>query len=267
MAELSPHQELAQLARALKAHLTYQRRLGQVGQRFFQIPERVVCPGPVNQGQAEQASQEFFQVPEGVHPEGLPQRVKLTLEDVRQELGECIRCKLSRFRKKIVFGVGCERARLVLVGEAPGREEDLQGEPFVGAAGALLTQILKAIELTRKEVYITNVVKCRPPENRNPQGDEIAACEPFLLKQLEVIMPNFIVALGNFATQTLLKTDNKISNLRGRFYDYQGIRLLPTYHPAFLLRNPNMKGQVWEDFKHLKREYDKIRPAKTGGAS
>lgn len=189
------------------------------------------------------------------------------MKDVRQELGECARCKLSRSRKKIVFGVGNERADLVLVGEAPGRDEDVQGEPFVGKAGALLTRILNAVDFKREEVYITNVVKCRPPENRNPQPDEIAACEPFLLKQLGAIRPSFIVALGNFAAQTLLKTDKKISQLRGRFHDYQGIRLLPTYHPAYLLRNPNMKGPVWEDFKHLKREYDKIRPAKTGGAS
>lgn len=230
MAEETLAQELGQVARDVKAHLIYQTRLGDVGQRFYRLSEK---PGP-------------------------------SLKDVRQELGECTRCKLSRSRKSIVFGVGYEKANMVLVGEAPGHDEDLQGEPFVGKAGALLTQILNAIGLKRGEVYITNVVKCRPPENRNPQPDEIAACEPFLLKQLGVIRPAFIVALGNFATQTLLKTDKKISQLRGRFYDYQGIKLLPTYHPAFLLRNVNMKGQVWNDFKLLRGEYDKLGATKMG---
>jgi DNA polymerase len=144
------------------------------------------------------------------------------------------------------------------VGEAPGRDEDLQGEPFVGQAGQLLTKIIQAIQLRREEVYIANIIKCRPPENRNPEPDEIAACEPFLIKQLQVIRPRLICALGTFAAQTLLKTEEKISSLRGRFHEYRGIPLMPTYHPAFLLRNPNRKREVWEDMKKIKREYAKL---------
>jgi DNA polymerase len=175
---------------------------------------------------------------------------------VREELGDCRRCKLHKTRTNIVFGSGNLRAKLVFVGEGPGRDEDLQGEPFVGQAGQLLTKIIQAIQLRREEVYITNIIKCRPPGNRNPEPDEIGSCEPFLVKQLEAIRPKLICALGTFAAQTLLKTEEKISSLRGEFHQYQGIPLMPTYHPAFLLRNPNSKRDVWEDMKKLKREYD-----------
>jgi DNA polymerase len=161
-------------------------------------------------------------------------------------------------RTQIVFGTGNPKAKLVFVGEGPGRDEDLQGEPFVGQAGKLLTRIIEAIQLTREEVYIANIIKCRPPENRNPEPDEIAACEPFLIKQLEVIQPKLICALGTFAAQTLLKSTEKISALRGRFHLYRGIPLMPTYHPAFLLRNSNYKRDVWEDVKKVKAEYDKL---------
>lgn len=178
-----------------------------------------------------------------------------TLESIRTELGDCRRCKLHPNRRQIVFGTGDPTAKLVFVGEAPGRDEDLQGEPFVGQAGQLLTRIIQAIQLRREEVYITNIIKCRPPENRNPQPDEIAACEPFLIKQLVAIRPRMICALGTFAAQTLLKTEEKISTLRGRFHRYQGIPLMPTYHPAFLLRNPGSKKEVWEDMKKIQREY------------
>ena len=181
-----------------------------------------------------------------------------TLADVRAELGECRRCKLQAKRTRIVFGAGNPEAKLIFVGEGPGRDEDLQGEPFVGQAGKLLTRIIEAIQLTREEVYIANIIKCRPPENRNPEPDEIAACEPFLVKQLEVIRPKLICALGTFAAQTLLESTEKISALRGRFHPYHGILLMPTYHPAFLLRNPNYKRDVWEDVKKVKVEYDKL---------
>jgi DNA polymerase len=157
-----------------------------------------------------------------------------------------------------VFGTGNPQAKLVFVGEAPGRDEDLQGEPFVGLAGQLLNKIIQAIQLGREQVYIGNIIKCRPPENRNPEPDEIMACEPFLIKQLQVIRPKLICALGAFAAQTLLKTEEKISSLRGKFHEYQGIPLMPTYHPAYLLRNPNRKREVWEDMKKIKREYDKL---------
>ncbi|MDO9516309.1 MAG: uracil-DNA glycosylase [Syntrophales bacterium] len=181
----------------------------------------------------------------------------LTLEDIREELGDCTRCKLHGGRLNIVFGEGNTRADLVFVGEAPGRDEDRQGRPFVGRAGQLLTDIIKAMGLTRDEVYICNILKCRPPENRNPESDEIAACEPFLVKQLQSIQPRVICALGKFAAQTLLKTDTAISVLRGRFHSYHGIQLMPTYHPAYLLRNPGAKKQVWEDVQIIMKEIQK----------
>ena len=181
----------------------------------------------------------------------------LTLEEVRTWMGDCRRCKLHAHRQTIVFGTGNPKAKLVFVGEGPGRDEDLQGKPFVGTAGQLLTKIIQAIQLTREEVYITNIVKCRPPENRNPQPDEIAACVPFLGEQLRVIQPKLICALGTHAAQTLLHTGEKITSLRGRFHSCQGIPLMPTYHPAYLLRNPNSKRDVWEDMKKIKQEYEK----------
>jgi DNA polymerase len=181
------------------------------------------------------------------------------LEAIREDLGDCQRCPLSRQRRNIVFGVGNPRARIVFVGEGPGQEEDQQGEPFVGAAGQLLTRIIQAIGLSRAEVYIANVVKCRPPRNRNPEAHEIAVCLPFLERQIQAIQPQFICALGNVAAQTLLGSDQSISRLRGRFHDYRGMRLLPTYHPAYLLRNPEKKREVWEDMKLLMRELDDAR--------
>jgi uracil-DNA glycosylase len=179
--------------------------------------------------------------------------VRPTLEQVREELGECTRCKLHAGRTQIVFGVGNPAARLVFVGEAPGADEDAQGEPFVGRAGQLLTKIIEAMGLRREDVYICNIIKCRPPSNRTPEADEILACQPFLLQQLQAIGPKFICALGGPATQTLLQTKETISRLRGRFHDFHGIPLLPTFHPAFLLRNPNEKKTVWEDMKLLLR--------------
>ena len=173
---------------------------------------------------------------------------------MREELGECTRCKLHRHRTQIVFGVGNPKASLVFVGEAPGADEDAQGEPFVGRAGQLLTKIIQAMGMQREDVYICNIIKCRPPSNRTPETEEILACQPFLVKQLQAIRPKFICALGGPAAQTLLRTKEPISRLRGKFYDFHGIPLLPTYHPAFLLRNPYEKKTVWEDMKLLLRE-------------
>jgi DNA polymerase len=178
----------------------------------------------------------------------------ITLENIREELGDCKRCKLHTGRHHIVFGEGNPHADLVFVGEAPGGDEDRQGRPFVGRAGQLLTDIIRAMGLTRDEVYICNILKCRPPQNRNPEPDEIAACEPFLLKQLQVIRPRVICAMGKFAAQTLLETGVAISALRGRFHSYHGISLMPTYHPAYLLRNPAAKKQVWEDMQIIMKE-------------
>jgi DNA polymerase len=180
------------------------------------------------------------------------------LEAIRADIGDCTRCKLHTGRTNIVFGVGDPGARLMFVGEGPGADEDLEGEPFVGRAGQLLTQIIKAMGLERGDVYIANVVKCRPPGNRNPEPDEIATCSPFLEAQIDAIRPVVIVALGKFAAQTLLATETPISRLRGQFHARRGVDVMPTFHPSYLLRNPSAKREVWEDMKmviaRLKRE-------------
>ena len=183
-------------------------------------------------------------------PASIP-HTTLSLEEIRRDLGDCRRCKLHRTRHTLVFGEGNEKAKLMLIGEGPGYDEDVQGRPFVGKAGQLLTKILQSIHFQREEVYITNIIKCRPPQNRNPEPGEIECCHPFLLKQISAIQPQIICALGTFAAQTLLKTDTKISALRGRFYDLAGMKVLPTYHPAYLLRNPERKREVWEDMKKI----------------
>jgi uracil-DNA glycosylase family 4 len=174
-----------------------------------------------------------------------------TLELVRENLGECTRCRLHKQRNKIVFGVGNPRAELVFVGEGPGHDEDMQGLPFVGRAGKLLTQMIEAMGLQREDVYICNVVKCRPPENRKPEDDEVATCSPYLYRQLDVIAPKAIVCLGGVAAQTLLKTKDPISRFRGNWFDFRNTKLLATYHPAYLLRNPNAKGEVWKDLQKV----------------
>jgi DNA polymerase len=174
-----------------------------------------------------------------------------TLTRIRADLGDCRRCPLAEHRSRIVFGEGDEGARLVFVGEAPGFHEDQEGRPFVGAAGQLLTRMIGAMQLSREKVYICNILKCRPPGNRNPLPEEIRACVPFLKRQLGAIRPEVIVALGKFAAQTLLATDAPISRLRGRFHEFQGIKVMPTFHPAFLLHNPDRKRDVWEDLKKV----------------
>jgi len=176
------------------------------------------------------------------------------LAAVQTDIGpDCRRCKLCTLgRSQIVFGVGNPKARLMFVGEAPGEEEDKRGEPFVGRAGQLLTKIIEAIGLTRDQVYIANVIKCRPPGNRNPEPDEVEQCEPFLFRQVDVIQPRVIVPLGKFAAQCLLKTTDPITRLRGRQFDYRGVALIPTFHPAYLLRNPSAKREVWEDMKKVR---------------
>lgn len=172
------------------------------------------------------------------------------LKAVREWVGDCQRCKLAGGRRNIVFGQGNPNARLMFVGEAPGAEEDAQGLAFVGRAGQLLTDIIeKGLKIPRKDVFIVNVLKCRPPENRNPEPDEIIACQPFLEKQIDVIRPRVLVGLGKFGAQWLLKTAEPISRMRGRVGNYNGIKVVPTYHPAFLLRNPSAKKEVWEDMK------------------
>ena len=176
-----------------------------------------------------------------------------TLSAIRDDLGPCTRCKLSGLgRQQIVFGVGNPNADLMFVGEAPGADEDVKGEPFVGRAGQLLTKIIEAIELRREDVYIANVIKCRPPQNRNPEPDEVEQCEPFLFRQIDTIKPKVIVALGKFAAQCLLRTTEPIGAIRGREFRYRDAILMPTYHPAYLLRTPSAKREVWEDMKRVR---------------
>jgi uracil-DNA glycosylase family 4 len=235
----------------LKEHLRFARELGVTGVsrdpawRAVDTPRGAV---PISAGVPVADTR----VP--VRDDAQPVTIALTpiesLAAVRTDIGDCTRCKLHTLgRTQIVFGVGNPNADLMFVGEAPGRDEDVQGFPFVGRAGQLLTKIIEAIALKREDVYIANVIKCRPPENRNPEPDEVASCEPFLFRQIDIIKPKVIVALGKFGAQTLLQTLDPISRLRGRVFDYRGAKLIPTFHPAYLLRNPASKREVWEDMK------------------
>jgi DNA polymerase len=219
-------------ARELAAHLRVYADLGVNG--ISQDPawrERATSPGATNAAPAPEQ-----------------------LSDIRTDLGDCTRCVLHTLgRRQIVFGVGNPHAELMFVGEAPGADEDVQGEPFVGRAGQLLTKIIESIGLSRGDVYIANVLKCRPPGNRNPEPVEVATCEQFLLRQIDAIQPKVIVALGTFAAQALLRSDTPISRLRGRVHEFRGgIKLIPTFHPAFLLRSPDRKRDVWEDMKTVR---------------
>jgi DNA polymerase len=222
-------EELAQALRSLAETLRFYRAMG-----VTDLPlTRDYLPGPV----------------EALHRQ-------------EQELQGCPRCKLSQGRTTIVFGSGNPRAELVCIGEAPGADEDVQGKPFVGRAGQLLTKMLQAVGLDRdRDCYIANIIKCRPPQNRSPESEEIAACEPFLRAQLATIQPKVILALGSFAAQTLLRTKEPIGKLRGRIFPYHSMLLIPTFHPAFLLRNPGQeyRRQAWEDLKLARREYDRLR--------
>jgi uracil-DNA glycosylase len=247
---------LAEIAVALRTYVEYQRELGVPG---YPPATPVAVEMPPAEPSAAPAAPAARALRADPTPRDLFTSPELagagTLDDVRTHMGDCRRCKLAPHRTQIVFGVGNPQARLVFVGEAPGRDEDRQGEPFVGRAGQLLTEIItKGMRLRREDVYIANVIKCRPPENRNPEPDEVASCEPFLLRQLELIKPEVIVALGKFAAQTLLRSKSPITQLRGRWYDYHGIRLMPTFHPAYLLRNPADKRVVWEDIQKVMRE-------------
>ncbi len=210
-------------------------------------------PGPVAANQERRAGE----------PQKALQAGPETLEQIQADLGDCRRCKLCAQRRHIVFGQGDPRARLVFVGEGPGQDEDRQGEPFVGAAGQLLTKIVQAMGLSRQQIYICNIIKCRPPGNRTPEPDEITACLPFLRRQLETIAPACICALGAVAARTLLETDLPIGKLRGRFHDYRGIPVMPTFHPAYLLRNPEQKRSVWQDVQQIMALLKLTSPAKT----
>jgi DNA polymerase len=181
------------------------------------------------------------------------------LEGIRSDIGDCQRCKLAPTRNTIVFGSGNPDAEIVFVGEAPGYEEDQQGLPFVGSAGQLLTKIIESIGVRREDAYICNILKCRPPENRNPEPDEVLACSPFLKRQIASIRPKIVCCLGKFAAQTLLQSAAPISRLRGRFHDVDGYRVIATFHPAYLLRSPEKKREVWEDMKQIRAELFRLR--------
>jgi uracil-DNA glycosylase family 4 len=214
------------------------------------VHQQISFTAPVSDLSAERRSPSLFEPP--------PSSSGESLESIRADLGDCQRCKLCSGRTNIVFGSGTSEARLVFVGEGPGADEDAQGLPFVGAAGQLLTKIIEAIQLTRDQVYICNIVKCRPPSNRTPEEDEIAACSPFIFRQLESIRPRVICCLGAVAAQTVLGTKTAVGKLRGRFHDYRGIQVMPTWHPAYLLRNPNAKRDVWDDVKKIRALLDEV---------
>jgi DNA polymerase len=232
--------DLAAVVRQAALHLAYARELGM---RDVPRRRRSVASPPASPVATLSAPSRTAAARRDVDPAAALERLH------RDTIGDCRRCKLAPGRTQVVFGTGNPRAELVFVGEAPGADEDAQGIPFIGAAGQLLTKIIEAMGLQRDDVYIANIIKCRPPGNRNPQPDEIASCEPFLISQLEIIHPKVICALGTFAAQTLLKTKEPISRLRGRWHAYQGIPLMPTFHPAYLLRNPGDKKTVWADVR------------------
>jgi DNA polymerase len=238
----------------LAEHLRFFQELGVTG---FSLDarwrRRAAAPQVSTRATGDVLVTDVPPAPEEVVPVTLSRSPEQALQAIRAEIGDCTRCKLHRLgRRQVVFGVGNPSADLMFVGEAPGADEDVQGIPFVGRAGQLLTKIIEAIGLSRDDVYIANVIKCRPPENRNPEPDEVETCEPFLFQQIDRIQPKVIVALGTFAARALLKTQDPISRLRGRAFDYRGATLIPTFHPAFLLRSPDRKRDVWEDMKRVR---------------
>ncbi len=245
--------EFAELVAQVAEHLRYRRELGAV---TIGEVRRVCEPLPSVQSAAS-ANQSHTTT--GMDLFSPAQQSNETLEDIRKELGDCRRCKLAATRKNLVFGEGNPNAKLMFVGEAPGADEDATGRPFVGRAGQLLTKMIEAIGMKREDVYIANVIKSRPPENRNPERDELVACRPFILRQIAAIHPRLIVTLGNPATQSLLDTRTGISRLRGEFQDYPhvaGVKVLPTFHPAYLLRSPDKKRDAWDDLKKVRAFLD-----------
>lgn len=244
--------ELKNLGNEILDHL---RRYRQVGVRLAANAPRSAPRKPVSTTLGRGAADErpAVTIPRTSLFDG-PAPIREGMKAIRADLGDCKRCKLAPTRSNIVFGVGDPHAELMFVGEAPGADEDAQGLPFVGRAGQLLTKIIQAIDMRREDVYICNILKCRPPSNRNPESDEIAACEPFLFRQIASLQPRVICALGTFAAQTLLRTKEPIARLRGAFMDFHGAKLMATYHPAYLLRNPNEKRKVWEDVQKI-RDY------------
>ena len=232
------HAELAAAVSELRAYLNW---AGEGGPLMVSFPSASPSPSPSTSTLPSPST-------------SMPKLPIVSLESVRSEMGECTLCKLHKGRHTIVFGVGNPQARLMFVGEAPGEDEDLKGEPFVGKAGQLLTKMIEAMGLGREDVYICNTVKCRPPNNRNPEPEELAACEPFLKGQLASVKPEAIVTLGKFAAQALLRDQTPITRLRGQWREYEGIPVMPTFHPAYLLRSPQEKGKVWDDLQSVMKK-------------
>ena len=232
------HRQLSQIITTTREYIEEQVQLG-----FFDMDEET---------KNTEIPQDIFQNNHLKPEESL--YLDLDLDNLKTEALDCHKCQLDQSRIHVVFGTGNQKADLMFVGEAPGAEEDRTGKPFVGRAGQLLTKIIQSTGLTRDDVYIANVLKCRPPGNRNPKSNEIERCEPYLLRQIDLIEPKVICALGTFAAQILLRTDERISKLRGNFYNYHGTKVMPTYHPAYLLRNPENKRQVWEDIQKVMAE-------------
>jgi len=249
-----PREELRDLTAAFRAQLEARGRCGLVGVSLRPSPavaqaEIVASDGP---GDFHDEPLTPYPTPPPVlYDEGQVMHSGRGLTALRAELGDCQRCKLAKGRKHIVFGTGNPEANLMFVGEAPGADEDAQGEPFVGAAGQLLTKMIQAMGYERRDVYICNILKCRPPQNRNPEPDEITACEQFLRKQIAIVQPRVIVALGKFAAHFLCGENTPITRLRGNLRTYHEIPVMPTYHPAFLLRDPSRKGEAWADLKQV----------------
>lgn len=238
MADDERRSELAALARDVRAYAAY---LTQIGDSYLSAAPHAEAPTAVVEHAPSLGVESFESGAE-------------TLEAIRADLGECTRCRLCEQRKTVVFGEGNPNAELMFVGEGPGADEDATGRPFVGRAGQLLDKIIEAIGLKRGDVYIANVVKCRPPQNRTPERDEMATCEPFLFRQIEAIRPKVIVVLGNTPVVSLLGLRSGITRARGEFYEFRGIPVMPTFHPAYLLRDPTKKREVWEDMKKVRAE-------------
>jgi uracil-DNA glycosylase len=258
----------AALEQKFRKRLTYYQDIGidlfyrdRFAQQAATVTEEIILPKPSERPQPgspmlatplKAKRLDVFQRPSSVSLfDSVNKIANDSLPTILSDIGDCTRCKLHRGRTKLVFGDGNPKADLVFVGEGPGRDEDAQGLPFVGRAGKLLTQMIEAMGLLRQDVYICNVVKCRPPENRTPEKDEVETCSPFLLRQLDAISPKVIVCLGSVAAQTLLETNRGISHFRGEWLDFRGRKLMATYHPAYLLRNPGAKGEVWKDLQKV----------------
>ena len=239
----------------LAARVNYYREMG-----IHDFYRRAVEAGADHTREAEM--DETYAIQQLSEPLSVLQNNPAALDAIRADIGDCTRCRLHKGRTNLVFGVGNPNAELMFVGEGPGADEDAQGEPFVGRAGQLLNNMISAMGLKREDVYIANVVKCRPPGNRTPEKDECDVCSPFLLRQIEAIKPKVIVALGAVAAKNLLAVNDSMANLRGRWYDFRGARLAVTYHPAYLLRDPRQKKEAWKDLQMVMKYLGLTPPAK-----